>query len=136
MDNQRIYNVDEADVKDVGEIVEPVVEQVEATVDEDKKENKIEIKGMIYSVASFVLGLISCGSAFMVDYSFLVSMIMSIASCVFAGKYLFDGNKHKVFGKLAFAGFLLSLAGIILGVIRFVLACVASVGVTFLKVLF
>lgn len=134
--NNNVFNVDENDVKDVSETVEPVVETVEATIDEDIKENSISLKGMVYAVASFVLGLISCGSAFMLEYSFLVSMIMAIASCVFAGRYLFDGNKHKVFGKLAFAGFLLSSGGIILGIIRFVLACVASVGMTFLKVLF
>lgn len=131
-----VYNVNENDVRDVGEIVEPEVEQVEAEIAEDKKENSISHKGMLYAVASFVLGLISCGSAFMANYSFLVSMIMAIASCVFAGKYLFDDNKHKIFGKLAVAGFLLSLGGIVSGVIRFILEIVAGVGITFLKFLF
>jgi len=135
MDNN-VYNVDENDVREVGEIVEPEVEKVEAELVNDNKEENINIKGMVYAVASFVLGLISCGSTFMYDYSFIISMIMAVASCVFAGKYLFDGNKHKIFGKLAFAGFLLSLGGIILGIIRFILAVVAGVGVAFFRVLF
>lgn len=131
-----VYNVNENDVKDVGEVIEPEVEQVDATVAGSKKESNINLKGIVYSVASLLLGIFSSGSLFMYNYSFFLCLVASVAGCFFSGKYLFEGNKHKIFGKLALIGFLLAVIGVILGVVRVVLTYISSVGSTLLWVLF
>ena len=137
MEYNNVINVDENDVKDVDEKVEPVVETVEESVVEKKKNNDgIDVMRILYSVAALVLGIYSTGSIFMLEYSFLLSTIATVASSVFAFKYLVEGYRSKTFNKLTFAGFLLGIIGLLLGVVRVALACVASVGTTFLKVLF
>lgn len=135
MDNNNVYNVNSEDVKDVGEVVEPV-EAVEAEVVSENKSEKVDLKGMIYSVVSLLLGVYTAGSLLAFDYSFILCVITTVGSCVLGIKYISAGYKKNVFGTLACLGMLLAILGILLGIGRLVLACIASVGVAFLKVLF
>ena len=135
MDNNNVYNVNSEDVKDVGEVGEPV-EAVEAEVVQENKGEKVDLKGIIFSIVSLVLGVYTAGSLLAFDYSFILCVITTIGSCVFGIKYITGGYKKNIFGTLACLGMLLAILGILLGIGRLVLALVASVGVAFLKVLF
>ena len=134
MDNN-VYNVNAEDVKDFSEVVEPV-EEVEAELVQENKGEKVDLKGMIFSVISFLLGVYTAGSLLAFDYSFVLCLLATIGSCILGIKYITAGYKKTVFGTLACLGMLLAILGILLGIGRLVLAIAASVGVAFLKVLF
>lgn len=129
-------NVDENDVRDVDEVVEPI-EVVEAeSVEENKKRNRLDLHGILYGIGAFFLGCYSFFSGFFFDYSFILSMLATVGSCILGYKYLKSSYKKSFLGHAAFIGFLLGILGIPLGVVRICLAVVASFGTAFLRVLF
>lgn len=85
-----------------------------------EENNKIPGKGA--ATASLVLGIISVVLWFF-GYSSLISVILGIVGLILAG----NAKKAGFNGGIRTAGFVLSLIGLIGGVIFFV-ACVACVG--------
>ncbi len=140
MEYKNVYNVDEADVQDVEEYSEPI-EEVTATVldkesGEEIKSSNIDGYGILYSILALALGVISVSSLIWENFSFILCITSACVSGYFSFKYLFNGYHHKVFGKFAIIGFLLSLAGIVFGILKIVLISMTSLGKAFLWALF
>lgn len=133
-----VYNVDESDVQDVEEFSEPV-EEVEATVMDNSDfdfPERIDFKGMLFSVLALIFGGCSALTLLWFDFSFILCVTCAGTSGYFSFKYLFGGYHHKIFGKLALIGFLLSLAGLGFGIVKIVLLSMTSFGMTFMRALF
>ena len=118
MDYKNVYNVDESDVQDVEEYAEPVEEVHGTVVDNTSQPANIDSKGIVFSIVSLVTGLCSLGWTLGQDLSYILCLI-SAGVCAFASlKYLFGGYHHKVFGKFAIIGFMISVVAVIVFSVR------------------
>ena len=136
MNENNVYNVDESQVQDLAEYVEPI-EQVEATVVDNKKTpDTIAMKGIIFASLAFMMGIFSCGGLFLGDFSYLLCIIESVLSFVFGVLYLTCRQHNRFFGKLALIGFILGVFGIFFGGVRFLLGSVAALGKAFFHLMF